>query len=70
MLQELEAIITLLDHLPFQVNIWKLQNICFQLLNSQNFMDLQAKTDQGHDEARQVVDRFTRLCEKLHIRTS
>jgi alpha-amylase/alpha-mannosidase (GH57 family) len=70
MLQELEAIITLLDHLPFKVNIWKLQNICFQLLNSQNFIDLQEKTSQGQDEAGQVVERFTRLCEKLHIRTS
>ena len=69
-LQELEAIITLLDHLPFQVNIWKVQNICFQLLNSQNFIDLQQKTDLGHEEVRQVVEGFTRLCERLHIRTS
>jgi alpha-amylase/alpha-mannosidase (GH57 family) len=70
MLQELEAIITLLDHLPFQVNIWKVQNICFQLFSSQNFVDLQEKAGQGNQEARQVVERFIRLCEKLHIRTT
>jgi alpha-amylase/alpha-mannosidase (GH57 family) len=69
-LQELEAIITLLDHLPFQVNIWKVQNICFQLFNSQNFADLQEKGEQGHEEASRVVERFIRLCEKLHIRTN
>ena len=70
MLQELEATITLLDHLPFQVNIWKVQNICFQLLNSENFADLQGKAEQGHEEASQVVERFISLCEKLHIRTT
>jgi hypothetical protein len=69
-LQELEAIITLLDHLPFQVNIWKVQNVCFQLLNTQNFADLQDKGEQGHKEASQVVERFISLCEKLHIRTT
>ena len=69
-LQELEAIITLLDHLPFQVNIWKVQNVCFQLLNSQNFADLQDKGEQVHREASQVVERFISLCERLHIRTN
>ena len=69
-LRELEAIITLLDSLPFQVNIWKVQNICFQLLSSQNFADLQEKADQGHEEANQLVECFVRLCEKLHIRTN
>ena len=70
MLQELEAITTLLDHLPFKVNIWKVQNICFQLLNSQNFADLQEKAEQGNEEARQAVEHFNGLCEKLHIRTT
>jgi alpha-amylase/alpha-mannosidase (GH57 family) len=70
MLQELEAIISLLDHLPFQVNIWKVQNICFQLFNSQNFTDLQEKAEQGHEEASRLVELFIRLCEKLHIRTT
>ena len=70
LLQELEAIITLLAHLPFRVNTWKVQNICFQLLNSQDFADLQKKADQGHEEASQVVKLFILLCEKLHIRVS
>jgi alpha-amylase/alpha-mannosidase (GH57 family) len=70
MLQELEAIIILLDSLPFQVNTWKVQNICFQLLNSRNFADLQEKADQGHEEANQLVEHFSRLCEKLQIRTT
>jgi hypothetical protein len=70
LLQELEAIITLSDHLPFQVNTWKVQNICFQLLNSQNFADLQKKANQDHEEASQLVERFIGLCEKLHIRVS
>jgi hypothetical protein len=70
MLQELEGLISLLDLLPFQVNIWKVQNICFQLLSSQNFADLQGKAEQGDKEARKVVESFTRLCEKLHIRTN
>jgi hypothetical protein len=70
MIHELEAIVTLLDHLPFQVNIWKVQNICFQLLNSQNFADLQQQADQGHGGASQLVESFIRLCEKLYIRTT
>ena len=68
-LRELEAITTLLDSLPFQVNIWKVQNICFQVLNSQNFADLQEKSGQGHEEASKSVELFIRLCEKLHIKT-
>jgi alpha-amylase/alpha-mannosidase (GH57 family) len=68
-LRELEAIITLLDSLPFQVNIWKVQNICFQVLNSQNFADLQEKSGQGHEEASKSAELFIRLCEKLHIKT-
>jgi hypothetical protein len=69
-LHELEAIITILDSLPFQVNIWKVQNICFQLLSSQYFADLKEKADQGHEEVSQLVQRFIRLCEKLHIKTT
>ena len=70
LLQELEATITLLDHLPFQVNIWKVQNICFQILNSQSFADLQGKAGEGHEQASRAVEHFIRLCEKVHIRTS
>jgi len=70
MLQELEATISLLDHLPFQVNVWKVQNICFQMLNSENFAHLQEKAEKGHEEAGEVVERFFSLCQKLHIRTS
>ncbi len=69
-LKELDAAITLLASLPFQVNTWKLQNICFEMLNSPGYADLQSQANQGDERARQVVEHFTGLCEKLHIRTT
>jgi alpha-amylase/alpha-mannosidase (GH57 family) len=69
-LQQLDGLITLLDALPFQVNTWKVQNICFAMLNSAEYSDLQGKASQGDEEARQRMENFNRLCEKLHIRTT
>ncbi len=68
--RQLDTTITLLSSLPFPVNTWKVQNICFEILNSPDYAELQGKADQGQQEARHVVEQFIDLCEKLHIRTS
>jgi alpha-amylase/alpha-mannosidase (GH57 family) len=69
-LQQLDAVVTIFGSLPFQVNTWKIQNICFEMLNSPSYGDLQDKAKQGDEGARQLMENFIGLCEKLHIRTS
>jgi hypothetical protein len=69
-LDQLDGLITLLGSLPFQVNTWKVQNIFFELLNSPDYADLRGKISQGDEGARQLMENFNRLCEKLHIRTT
>jgi alpha-amylase/alpha-mannosidase (GH57 family) len=69
-LKQLNAVIALFDSLPFHVNTWKLQNICFEMLNSPTYEDLRGKADQGVETARRLVENFNSVCEKLHIRTA
>ena len=69
-LKQLDAVVTLLGSLPFKVNTWKVQNICFEMLNSPGYGDIQGKANQGDESAGLLLESFRALCEKLHIRTT
>jgi alpha-amylase/alpha-mannosidase (GH57 family) len=66
LLQKMEAAMGLLDVLPFQVNLWKIQNICYDL--SQNvYPDVQQKAARNDKTAGQWMASFRTLSEKLSI---
>jgi alpha-amylase/alpha-mannosidase (GH57 family) len=66
-LQELEAAIGLLDSLPFTVNLWRVQNICYDLL--QNVYPAYRKRATNDDEgAREWVNHFKTLAQRISIR--
>nr|NIM98541.1 glycoside hydrolase [candidate division Zixibacteria bacterium] len=67
LLQRLEAALSVLGSLPFEVNLWKVQNICYDLLG-EVYRNLQSGAEQGDKSARQWVKTFRNLVGKLSIR--
>ncbi len=67
LLQKLEAGLSLLPSLPFQVNLWKVQNIYYDLAQAV-YPEFKARADQGDEKARQWLDHFTALSQKLSVR--
>jgi hypothetical protein len=66
-LQKLEAGVSISSSLPFQVNLWKVQNFFYDLLQTV-YAEFKTKADQGDKRAQQWVNCFTALGEKLSVR--
>lgn len=66
LLQKLEAGVSLLGSLPFQVNLWKVQNICYDMLQNA-YPGFRETAEKGDESASEWVDLFRALCEKLSI---
>ncbi|MFH1481046.1 MAG: DUF3536 domain-containing protein [Pseudomonadota bacterium] len=66
-LQKLENALGLLVFIPFQVNLWKTQNICYDILQN-TYPKLEKKAAQGNEEAREWLRLFLSLGEKLSVR--
>lgn len=66
LLQKLEAVIELTRSLPFTVNLWKAQNIYYQMLQSV-YPEFRARTDR---DAQAWVRHFISLGEKLYVRVA
>ena len=64
-----EILITaeILPAMPFQVDLWKVQNLYHGLLESV-YPDMQQRAGQGDDGARSWLDRFVSLGQKLSMR--
>ncbi len=67
LLQNLEAVIDLTHTLPFEVDLWKVQNIYYKLLNTVYPM-LRGDAAHGDEDSRRWVERFEVLGEKLRMR--
>ncbi len=67
LLQKLEAALAILDSLPFQVNLWKVQNICYDLLTN-SYPAIREKFEKGDPGAREWIDRFGIVLDKVSIR--
>jgi len=67
LLQGLESAVSLLSSLPFQVNLWKVQNICYDLLDA-IYPDFRDKANQGDKRAREWIESFRVLLDKVSIR--
>jgi hypothetical protein len=65
-LQQLEAAVTLETELPFTVQLWKVQNIYYDLLHSV-YPQKHRQSEQGYAEARTWVEHFVILGRKLTV---
>jgi alpha-amylase/alpha-mannosidase (GH57 family) len=66
-LQQLEAAVTLEKELPFPLEVWKVQNIYYEMLKSA-YPEQRRQSDLGQEEARAWVEHFVALGEKLSVR--
>jgi (1->4)-alpha-D-glucan 1-alpha-D-glucosylmutase len=68
-LELLQTILTgveLTSELPFEPNLWKTQNVFFELMQT-TYSDMAELAAVGNEQARQWVERFLVLGEKLHV---
>jgi hypothetical protein len=66
-LEDLETTIEVLESLPFQVNLRKIQNICYHLLMTVA-PEFQQNSDIGAECDRVWIEHFTSLCRRISIR--
>ncbi|UCE17170.1 MAG: DUF3536 domain-containing protein [Gemmatimonadota bacterium] len=67
MLQKLHTVITLLPSLPFRLNLWNVQNRCYDILQD-IYPEMKAESQQGDKAAEKWLSLFSELCEKLSLR--
>jgi len=67
LLQRLEAALGLVRGLPFDVNLWEIQNVCYHIVKTV-YPELRIRAEQGDADARAWVAHFRSLCQKLSIR--
>ena len=67
MLQRLEDATTLASRLPFQVDLWRVQNICYEMLRTV-YEEYQMRAQQGHEEARTWLRHFNTIAQNLIVR--
>jgi hypothetical protein len=63
----LSASLNLARRLPFEINLWTVQNIAYDILQK-IYPGALLRADGGEKEAESWVRNFGRLCEKLSIR--
>ncbi len=66
-LQNLASAVSLLKSLPFQVNLWTVQNICYEIFQS-SYKELQNRAENGDQTAQAWVNHFKPLMESLSFR--
>jgi hypothetical protein len=68
-LQRLQMVVDLLASFPFQVNLWKVQNVCYEILQS-TYPHLITEAEQGDEIAREWINQFRTLGEKLSLKVA
>jgi alpha-amylase/alpha-mannosidase (GH57 family) len=66
-LQNLVQALLVLEKLPFQVNLWKVQNICYEILKSV-YPEFKKKADGGSKPATEWIGHFSVVADKLSVR--
>ena len=69
LLNNLAASVELLRVMPFRTNLWKVQNICYSVLQSQ-YVSLLFMADQGDTYAQEWIKSFNRIAGSLSVRVS
>ncbi len=68
-LEKLETTVSLACTAPFEVGLWKAQNICFELIQDV-YPRMRSKIEQGDESAKAWVERFHAVAEKLSLRVN
>jgi alpha-amylase/alpha-mannosidase (GH57 family) len=68
-LQRLQMVVDLLASFPFQVNLWKVQNVCYEILQS-TYPHLITEAEQGDETSREWINQFRTLGEKLSLKVA
>jgi len=67
LMEKLNKAAKLVQVLPFEVNLWKTQNICYKILHT-CCPDFKEKADAGDENARGWIHNATVLAENFRIR--
>jgi alpha-amylase/alpha-mannosidase (GH57 family) len=67
LLKNLETAVNLVSTLPFQVNLWKIQNDFYEILQGV-YSEIKGKAEQGNEDAKAWLEHFRNLGEKLYVR--
>ena len=67
LLESFENIVRLLVAMPLQMNLWKVQNLCYQMMNSV-YAEILEKSVKRDPFSRQWIARFNALASSLKIR--
>jgi alpha-amylase/alpha-mannosidase (GH57 family) len=67
LLKKLEAAVNLVSTLPFQVNLWSIQNAYYEIVQSA-YAEFKGKAEHDDEDAREWIEYFKKLGEKLYVR--
>lgn len=67
LLEQFDAAVGLAKLAPFEVNLWKAQNLAYNLMQN-TYLDFKKRAVGGDQTASIWIDRFTQLAEKLSLR--
>jgi alpha-amylase/alpha-mannosidase (GH57 family) len=68
-LERLEAFTSLIRRLPFDVDLWKAQNVCYRVLHGV-YGDFLSRAARGERESRRWLERFRALAAHLLVRVT
>ena len=69
LLERLEAFTALVRRLPFQVNVWKAQNVCYRVLHGV-YGEFRSRAANGDSKSQRWLDRLRKLAEYLLVRVA
>ncbi len=69
LLAQLDAVVGMVAALPFEVNLWSVQNNYYEFLQ-RVYPELKRRADNGSEDARAWLKSFLSLGEKLHVKVS
>ncbi len=68
LLSDIEAVFNSLEGIDVELDLWKAQNIYFNLINNHFFSDMKENAEQGKPEAGEWVEKFIPLGDRLKLR--
>ncbi len=62
--RRLESLLSLLTAVPFAINLWRVQNIFYEVVQTK-YDEFQSEAKKGNETARELIEHFSALSEKL-----
>ena len=67
LLKNIESAVNLVSALPFQVNLWSIQNDYYEVVQGV-YTEFKEKVEHGDEGAKEWIEHFKKLGEKLYVR--